>query len=145
MSVNYMYKEIFDIVARRVKEKSESLREAKRHKKMGLEGWLKVEAIAALGGKVRKVRNRGPDLVLENDMKIELKAATDFNLEYIKEGATKYQTLCLFLGDGSDRENIGKLKSEEAIEVVSAETFRDNGNEWVVGMIRPSKETRSLK
>lgn len=136
MPSNHVYKRIFDVVAGRVKEKRESLRELKRFQKMGIEGWLKVEAITALRDKIKKVRNRGPDLVLKNDIEIELKAATDFSPKYIIEGATKYQKLCLFLGDGSDRENIEKLRSEEAIEVVNAEIFRDNGNEWIIGMIR---------
>lgn len=136
MPSNHVYKEIFDIVARRVREKKESLRELKRFQSMGIEGWLKVEAIAALGDRVQKVRNRGPDLVLEDNIEIELKAATDFNPKYIIEGATKYQTKCLFLGDGSDKENIEKLRSEEAIKVVSAEIFRDNGNEWIIGLIK---------
>ena len=136
MSLNHVYKEIFDIVARRVIARKESLRELKRFQKMGIEGWLKVEAIAALGDKVKKVRNRGPDLILEDNTKIELKAATDLSPKYIVEGATKYQTPCLFLGDGSDRDNIEKLRSEEAIEVVCEETFRDNGSEWIIGMIK---------
>ena len=135
MPSNHVYKEIFHIVAKRVIAKRESLRELKRFQKMGIEGWLKVEAIAALGDKVHKVRNRGPDLVLEDNIEIELKAATDFNPKYIIEGATKYQTLCLFLGDGSDRNNIEKLRSEEAIKVVSAKIFGDNGNEWIIGII----------
>ena len=129
-------KEILKKVAKRIEERRDSLKEVKRFLRMGIEGWLKVEAIAALGDKIKEVRNRGVDLVLEDGREIELKAATDFNLGYIKEGAVKYQALCLFLADGTDKENIRKLRSEKTIKVLGIKIFKDNGNKWIIGLIK---------
>jgi hypothetical protein len=73
-------------------------------------------------------------------MEITLIAAVDFNSFKIKLGAIQHETLCLFLGDGGDKEKIEELLSDKDIEVVNRETFRDNGNKWIIGMIKPSKE-----
>jgi len=148
MASNHTPKEIFVLVADHVKRRKESLREIKRFKNTGIEGWLKVETIAALQDDVTELDEMdiSPDLVVEvhgNKLEIELKAATDFNTGYIKNGATRYaseRTFCLFLGDGSDKEKIEELLSDSDIEVVSRETFRDNGNKWIIGLIKPSKE-----
>lgn len=146
MASNHEAREIFVMVADRVKRNKESLREAKKFRKAGIEGWLKVETIAALRDDVKEVSNKDHDLVVqvhENKLEIELRAESDFNPEYIKNGATKYaskQALCLFLGDGSDKEKIEDLISDSNIEVVGRETFTDDGNKWVIGMIKPSKE-----
>ena len=95
---------------------------------------------------VKEVNDIGPNLIVEvheNKLEIELKAATDFNPDYIKKGALKYpneRAFCIFLGDGSNKEKIEKLLSDKDIEVVSRETFKDDGNNWIIGMIKPSKE-----
>jgi hypothetical protein len=66
-------------------------------KTAGFEGWLKVEVIAALGNKIREIRNRGADLLLEGGLEIELKAVG--NLAYswiIKEGVIRYKAHAYF-------------------------------------------------
>lgn len=142
---------IFKIVAKRIKEKQESLRQLKqleqvkrKTRSIGIEGWLKVEAIAALGDKVKSVNGIGPDLDLVEGIKIELKAATNFDPDYIKKGATKYKTPCIFLGDANDKK-IHELKNSDKvdIDILDIEPFGDDGNKWVIGIIKP-KPTSSL-
>ena len=143
MASDHAGEEIFILVAERIKQKKDSLKEVKRYQNTGIEGWLKVEAITALREKVKEVRDIGSDLVLqvhENRIELELKAATDFNPSYIKKGATDHKTMCLFLGNGSDKEKIEELMSDKDIKVVSHETFDVNGNKWIIGMIKPSEE-----
>jgi len=143
-----LQKDIFKPIVKRVKSNKYSLKELRRFaKNMGFEGWLKVEAIAALGKKVKKVKNKGADLVLKGGTEIELKCATNFSLSWIKNGALKYKTPCLFLGDGSDKEKFSKLKSDVDIMVIDYETFNDSINDWIIGMIRPStiKEKKESK
>jgi hypothetical protein len=139
----HVQKEIFLIVADHIKQKKKSLRPVKNYKNTGIEGWFKVETIVALRDYVKEVRNKDPDLVLEvheTKMEIVLRAATDFNPSYIRSGTTKNNTPCLFLGDGSEKEKIEELISDSDIEIVTRETFRDDGNKWIIGMIKPSKE-----
>ena len=78
--------EIFFVVSNRIKMKRDSLRPIKKFPTSGIEGWLKVEVVASLERTryaVKKLNNKGPDLLLENNMMIELKAATDFNVPFI--------------------------------------------------------------
>lgn len=134
-----LMEEVLKPVAKRIKERKDSLSELRGFaKNMGFEGWLKVETIATLGKKIIEVRNKGADLLLKGKIEIELKGATDFNLSWIKNGALKYKTPCLFIGDGSDRTKISKLELDENIKIIGYEIFNDGINEWIVGMIRPS-------
>jgi hypothetical protein len=130
-------------VSDNIKQKKKTLRQVKSYKNAGIEGWFKVETIAALQDYVKEVHNESPELVLEvheNRMEIALIATTDFNPFNIKLGALQPKTLCLFLADGSEKEKIEELLSDVDIDFVNHETFRDNGNKWVIGMIKPSKE-----
>jgi len=61
--------EVFLPVVARVKERAESLGNVKRFPRTGIEGWFKVEIVAVLGKKVRSLRNKGPDLVIEDGTK----------------------------------------------------------------------------
>jgi len=133
---------IFDLIVKRVREKRDSLEGLKRFQRMGIEGWFKVESIAALGEEqIAYIQNKGPDIKLRNNLEIELKAATDFNPRYIKDGAIKYQTMCLFLGDGNTQESIDRLVNDNDIEVIGIDTFQlVDGDKWVVGLIKPSEE-----
>jgi hypothetical protein len=63
-------KVIFHPVAARIRGKADSLKEIKRFPKTVIEGWLKVEAVAALGKKITALKNRGPDLIFENGLQI---------------------------------------------------------------------------
>ena len=130
-------KVIFHPVAARIRGKANSLKEIKRFSKTGIEGWLKVEAVAALGKKIIALKNRGPDLLLENGLKIELKGATDLNLTYIRDGALKYRCPCLFLGDGNDPSRIDAIKKDSQIRFIEHEIFSDGENKWVIGIIEP--------
>ena len=84
---NYIFinlkKDVFQKVALRIKHNADSLRNIKRFPRTGIEGWFKVEIVAALGKTIRSINNKGPDITLEDGsdegMKIEIKAATDFN------------------------------------------------------------------
>ena len=67
-----------------------------------------------------------------------MKGATNFDLSWIKNGALKYETPCLFIGDGSDRTKINRLDSDENIKFIGYEIFNDGINEWIIGMMRPS-------
>jgi len=58
---------IFNIVAKRIIERKESLRQIGKYKKIGIEAWLKVEVVAVLGNRVKKVHNLGADLELKNN------------------------------------------------------------------------------
>ena len=76
---------------------------------------------------------------------IELKAATDLNPTYLREGATKYcvpkySTFagCLFLGDGSDDSKINQL-SKGGIELLASQKIYDGAGTWLVGLLVTSK------
>jgi len=128
--------EILKPVIERVKLKKDSLRDLKRFKNLGIEGWLKVEAIAILNEKIEKIQNNGPDLLMRDGTQIELKAATYCNPSYILGGAIKYNVPCLFLADGSNKKQIAKLKSNEKFQI-NCETFNDGNSDWVIGIVEP--------
>jgi len=141
--LSHLPREIVAMVGERIRRRKESLRHVKGYKNSGIQGWFKVETIAALRDYVKEVRDKGPDLVLEiheNKMGIELVAASDSNPFNIKLRTTQFKTLCLFLGDGSDKERIEELLSDRDVEVVTHETFRDDGNRWIIGLVKPSEE-----
>jgi hypothetical protein len=129
--------DIFHPIAVRIQVKADSLKEIKRFLRTGIEGWFKVEVVAALGKKIKKLKNKGPDLIIENDLKIELKAATDLNLAYIRDGALKYRCPCLFLGDGNDPSRIEAIEKDPQIRFIGHEIFSDGENKWVIGIIEP--------
>ena len=100
-----------------------------------------MEVIAALGKKVRALQNKGPDILLSTGERIELKAATDFNPRYLRDGSTKYNTPCIFLADGRDRARIKEIGGN-GVELVAHEVFSDGVNEWVIGVIAPDNRSR---
>lgn len=110
-----------------------------RFQASGLEGWFKVEIVTALANTKHAVKeiHPGPDLLLESGIKIELKGATDFPIDYIKNGL-KYGTPCLFLANGKNKNTIKKLKAHDDVEMLHSETFSDSKNEWIIGLIRPA-------
>lgn len=128
--------DVFVPVAKRLRDRADSLREVRRFRRSGIEGWLKVEAVAALGQKIEALQNKGPDLLLRTGDKIQLKAATDLNIQYIREGATKYGTPCIFLGDGDDGERIERI-SGGGVKLVDRQVLSDGVNQWVVGIVAP--------
>jgi hypothetical protein len=124
-----------------MKERAESLGNVKRFPRAGIEGWFKVEIVAALGKKVKALQNKGPDLVIEDGtqsgMKLELKAATNFDMAWFLGPIRKYSTPCLFLGAGEGRTGL-KASGSDDFEVVASEVFLDGlGGEWLVGLVAP--------
>jgi hypothetical protein len=126
--------DIFLPVASRIRTRADSLRAIKRFARSGIEGWLKVEAVAALDAKIKQVQNTGPDLELGDGTKIELKAATNFELSWIIDAGLKYKCPCLFLGDGKDRAKIEKINQLSNINLIGYEIFSDGESDWVIGI-----------
>jgi hypothetical protein len=131
---------VFAPVLARMKKRVGDLRNVKRFPRTGIEAWLKVQVVAALGERVRKLCNEGPDLLLDDGTDagtgLELKAATDFNRAYFLEPLTKYGIPCLFLGDGSRHESF-PTSDHDDFEVIGYEVFSDGEGQWVVGLVSP--------
>lgn len=134
----YPEQEIFMPVLNRLIQRTDSLREIRRFPAAGIEGWFKVEVIAALGKKVAALQNKGPDLLLDCGMEIELKAATDLNPSYIRNGVLRDNVPCLFLGNGQDPALISKIPGQ-GIKMLDYNVFSDGTNKWVIGLITPEK------
>ncbi len=129
--------EIFDPIAKRIVERSDSLRVVKKLSRSGIEGWLKVEAAAALDEKLVAFQNKGPDLLLKENLQIELKAATDLSPSWIvKDGALRYNCPCLFVGDGQ-RRRIDRLRADARVTLLAYEVFSDGQNPWIIGIVVP--------
>jgi len=129
--------DVFQPVVARVTERTDSLRSVKRFSNAGIEGWFKVEIVAALGDKVTSLNNVGPDLTLEDQTRIEIKAATNFDKSWcVIDPLRKYGTPILFLADGT---NPAKFTSgvDDAFEIVGRQIISDGINNWLLGMVRP--------
>ena len=129
-------KDIFNPVAARIRQRADSLINIKRFPGTGIEGWLKVEVVAVLGQRVRRLQNKGPDLLLDDYTEIEIKAATDFNKVYFFDPIRKYGCPCLFLGDGKNPKLLTEDVSEE-FELVAYEIISDGVNNWMLGLVKP--------
>ena len=146
MELADLKRDVFQPVAKRLRERADSLQQVARlfreeRNNIGIEGWLKVEVAAALGEKVARLhsgRCGGPDVSLVTGDKIELKAATDLNLVYIREGCTKYGVPCMFLGDGRDAARKLAIPPSGTV-LIAYEIFTDGSNDWVIGMIAPEQ------
>lgn len=135
--------QILGLVADRLLHKTNSLisMEKFRRRGIGLESWLKVEAVRAIEEGdigVEDVRNRGPDLKLRNGTSVELKAATDFNPDYILNGLESCD-VCMFLGFAPQRD---KDDLEDNLRQTGSESNRDLevtvmhlGRGWFLGVI----------
>lgn len=131
--------DVFRPVVARLRERIDSLLGFKRFSS-GIEAWLKVEVVAALGEKVEGLQNKGPDLLLQGGQQIELKAATDLSTSWICGGALKYGVPCLFLGDGGNASKIEALKRHIKIKLIAHEILSDGKSEWIIGIIVPSSQ-----
>ena len=136
-STDKRLEEIIKLVSKRVHSGVESIDSVYRFKRTGIEAWFKVEVVAALGEEVVKLNNRGPDLTLADGTLIELKAATDFNPSYLRNGAIKDSVPCLFLGDGEHSKFINRLSVMPEIRVIGLEYIYGD-HTWVVGCIEPN-------
>ena len=134
--------EIFPLVVEWIKKRKESLVnvDANKFPRTGIEGWFKVETVAALANSkhaVKKLQNRGPDLILESGIEIELKGATDFNISGLRKETIKHNTFLMFLQNGTDNNKIRKFDSYSDVELLCYDYFSDGKNEWVIGIIKP--------
>ena len=127
--------DVFEPVAARIAERRDSLVNIKRFPKTGIEGWFKVEIVAALGSIVESLQNVGPDLVLADGTQIEIKAATDFHKGFFVDPIRKYGCPVLFLGDGTDPTKLTGC-TEPDIDIVRHEVFSDGKNKWLLGLVR---------
>ena len=130
--------DIFMPVIIRLIKRRDSLREIRRFPAVGIEGWFKVEVIAALGKKVAALQNKGPDLLMDCGIEIELKAATDLNPSYIRNGVLRDNVPCLFLGNGQEPALISRIPGQ-GIKMLAYNVFSDGTNKWVIGLITPEK------
>jgi len=131
--------DVFMPVVARMVERSYSLRNIKRFPRSGIEGWFKVEIIAALGNRVKSVNNKGPDLTLEDGTHVEIKAATNFERNYCIGPVEKYGCPSLFLADGTDPTKL-TAKPTVGFEIVGLEVVSDGSSDWVVGMVKPRNQ-----
>ncbi len=125
--------ELFKKISERIENNSDSLQYCKICNNMGLEGWLKVETIRALENKVKKVCGKGADLILDvnnEEIKVELKGMSNFDISYIKKGF-KQAEVVLFLADGNKKKF---LKLGRGINS-RYNFFTDGKNEWVISMM----------
>jgi hypothetical protein len=134
-------KEILRMVLARVNEKRVSLNEfseAVGPQGVGLEGWLKVEAVAALRNLgTMTVHNRGPDIDIQINEKvkksIELKASNLPSLSYAKNWRKKYRkAVCLFIVKGCDVAKEREKANKEGIEILLENIDPD----WVLGLLK---------
>lgn len=135
--------DVFMPVVEQVKKRSDSLRNIKRFPKSGIEGWFKVEIVAALGNMVTSVNNKGPDLTLMDGKHVEVKAATNFETNYCVGPVEKYDCPSLFLGDATGHTKL-TANPNVKFEIVGLEVFSDGNSDWVVRMVKP-KELASEK
>jgi hypothetical protein len=137
-----LLEDILNPVIHRILDRRDSLKDVKRFESTGIEGWLKVEIVAALKSKVAELQSKGPNLRMEDNTEIELKAGTDFNPVYFIDGSLKYDCPCIFLGDASNPKQIAELTSNSGIKVVGYKMFNDGVSDWIIGMIRPLSGNR---
>jgi hypothetical protein len=137
--------EVFPIVLSRIKERKDYLIDKQGFPNgHGLEGWFLVQIITTLVNTKHAVKeyriSKGPDLLLESGIEIELKGETNFVLSDIKKGL-QYGTLCLFLANGSSKNTIRKLELDNDVDMIRYETFSDGLNEWIIRLIAPHKKS----
>jgi len=133
-------KDVFRPVAQRVKSRADSLVCLKNVPACGIEGWLKIEAAAALGDRFVKFQNKGPDLLLKDDFKVELKAAGGLGPAWIVSGL-KYEHPCLFLCGHAQQQIIERLRTNPKVSQLVYEIFfpdrADRTNPWIIGVAVP--------
>jgi hypothetical protein len=63
-------------------------------------------------------------------------SATNLEFSWIAQGATKYNSACIFIGDGDSR-GIEKLASDKRITLLAHEVFSDGVSPWIIGIVIP--------
>lgn len=132
-----LIQDVFQPVLARVDERGDSLRKIMRLTNSGIEGWFKVEIVAALGNKVQRIRNAEADLMLEDGTQVEIKAATNFSKYWcVSYPLTRYRQPVLFLAGGASPEKLKRAK-DDSFDIVACEGVSDGENEWLLGMVKP--------
>ena len=129
--------DIFQPVVARVAKRADSLTDIMRFSYSGIEGWFKVEIVAALGDKVHKLQNKRADLKLWDGTEVEIKAATNFSKYWcITNPVQKYGQPVLFLAGGARPEKLQGVK-DDSFEIVACEGFAAGVHHWLIGMVKP--------
>ena len=99
-------KDILEPVAKRIKDRAESLRGVKLfaqyHKtKIGIEGWLKVETVAALSEQVKlsRIMNKSMDLVFQGEENLHLNSRRQqilYHIGFVKVVLSNINALVYF-------------------------------------------------
>jgi hypothetical protein len=128
--------EIFTAVKTRIAERINSLNGLNAlNTKISFEGWLKVEAINALGQRVDRIQNKGSDLKLNDGSKIELKASMDRihkGYFYHKKGNKYVDPVLLIAGDNIARLKLFAQKYDMAI--IEYESLNDS---LLIAIVKP--------
>ena len=102
-----LIKDIFHPVYQKIVEKREDLIGKQKKRTHGFEpSWFTPQVVSALKAKGLNPisHGKGVDLTFPDGLKLELKAASDFRLNYlIKEGALRYNAPVLFYAMGQIR------------------------------------------
>lgn len=132
-----LMQDIFQPVVARVRERGDSLCNIMRFKNSGIEGWFKVEIVAALGNKVCRIQNKEADLKFEDETEVEIKAATNFSKYWcVSYPLEKYRQPVLFLAGGANPGTLTRAK-DHSFDIVACEGFSDGTNDWLIGMVKP--------
>ena len=147
---------VFDLVLNRLTGRAESLKRYIEHwhgSFGGIEGWLKVEFVAAISPNVLKVSTgsaargkptgkRYPDLLLENGkiepIEVELKGSTNW---YVPLKNYESRVLFFLCGNQSDslelrRREIQQLKKHFKISIVtSGISYNDKKTDFLFGFV----------
>ncbi|MCP8317166.1 MAG: hypothetical protein H3Z51_09970 [archaeon] len=128
----------------RIRERIDSLEPFLKFQQhgLGMEGWLRVETVAALRNipeiKEIKVKNKGPDLTifLSNEpepKEVELKAHNSTSVAWCKSWRNKYpKVTCLFLMRKG--RNLSKDLESEGFLV----KIEDVDSNWITGILKLS-------
>ena len=137
-------KKIFQQIARRIEKRKDSLTTIKKLEKnsttkgMGIEGWLKVETAKALGDKIKKIQNRGPDIILEDNgtiFEIELKGMSNFSITENSLNKNPQADIYLYLC-GCDTNKWKELLKFKTWKLVDKRIFNDGVGEWILFMVK---------
>ena len=136
---NISSKSVFNSVKKRVFNRIDSLRNLRvLNSSISFEGWLKVEAIGALGYKIAKVQNRGPDIRLKDGTIIELKASMDkLHKGFFFKKENKYANPVLFIA-GGDKQRLEEYAKKYQLQIIGQCTI---GNRLIMGMVKPETST----
>lgn len=137
MIADDLYNEIFVPVKNRIIERKESLSTLNKiQSSISFEGWLKIETIKAIEGKVAKVKNKGLDLVLSGENSaIELKASTDkINYNYFTDtNKEKYKAPILIIA-GGDEKSLKNITNKYKMNVIGVEAIN---NDLILCLVEP--------